>query len=121
MEKRGVSQVYSLLQSSPNAANRSPANTANRYTIGGTAVHERMAIATRALILLALLVAAANAENFTWLGLTPDTTASSEPPARHSAAMGAWDGVYYVFGGIGNLHNGSRMFGERPIIATYIA
>ena len=71
----------------------------------------RMMLATRFLC-VAVLAAVASAENFTWLGLSVDTTASSEPPARHSAAMGSWNNQFYVFGGIGNVHNGSRLFGE---------
>ena len=62
-------------------------------------------------VCLALLAAVASGENFTWSGLTVDST-SSQPPARHSAAMGAWKGGFYVFGGVGNVHNGTRLFGE---------
>ena len=62
-------------------------------------------------VCVALLAAVASAENFTWLGVTLDTT-FHQPPARHSAAMGALNGDYYVFGGIGNYNNGTRLFGE---------
>ena len=61
---------------------------------------------------LAVLAAVAAAQNFTWLGLTVNTATSSLPPARHSAAMGARNGRFYVFGGIGNVHNGTRLFGK---------
>lgn len=58
-----------------------------------------------------ILVAAASAENFTWLGLATAGT-SVQPPARHSAAMGAWDGNFYVFGGKRNKFNGTDVLGD---------
>lgn len=60
---------------------------------------------------LGLLVATARAENFTWLGLATDSN-SVQPPARHSAAMGAWNDKFYVFGGFGNKINGTKLLGE---------
>ena len=58
-------------------------------------------------------MAVASAENFTWLGLAADGT-SSQPRARHSAAMGAYpaDSAFYVFGGKGNKMNGTEVLGE---------
>ena len=63
------------------------------------------------ILCLAVIAAAASAENFTWHALEVDNSASSEPPARHSAAMGFWGNQFFVFEGIGNVHNGSRIFG----------
>lgn len=54
---------------------------------------------------------ASSAQNFTWTGLAADSTVSP-PPARHSAAMGAINSQFYVFGGRGNKMNGTEVFGK---------
>ena len=58
-----------------------------------------------------ILVTVASAENFTWLGLATDST-SVQASSRHSAAMGAWNGEFYLFGGKGNRLNGTNVFGK---------
>ena len=63
------------------------------------------------LLCVGLLVAAASAEDFTWVGVTSDSS-RPQPPARHSAAMGAMAGSYYVFGGKGNEVNGTSVLGK---------
>ena len=66
------------------------------------------------LLCVGILAAAVNAENFTWLGLATSGT-SMQPPARHSAAMGAWGDAFYMFGGLGNKDsnkNGTKLLGE---------
>lgn len=70
------------------------------------------------LLCAGILVTASSAQNFTWTGLTADS--SSQPPAaRHSAAMGATtESQFYVFGGRGNKDNGTEVFSE---ITIYIS
>ena len=62
---------------------------------------------------VAALVSAASAANYTytWIATTFDSSAT-QPPARHSAAMAAFGGSYFVFGGKGNTMNGSSVLGE---------
>ena len=60
---------------------------------------------------LVMLATAASAENFTWLGLAVSDQ-STQPPARHSAAMGARGGHLYLFGGQGNKKNGTTLLGQ---------
>ena len=60
---------------------------------------------------MAVLVAAASGETFTWVATISDAS-SPQPPARHSAAMGSMAGTFYVFGGRGNMMNGTHVLGE---------
>ena len=60
-----------------------------------------------------ILITASSAQNFTWTGLTVSSSTTRQPPARHSAAMGAsTDTEFYVFGGRGNKDNGTEVFSE---------
>ena len=56
-------------------------------------------------------MAAASGETFTWVATISDAS-SPQPPARHSAAMGSMAGTFYVFGGRGNMMNGTHVLGE---------
>lgn len=60
---------------------------------------------------MAALVAIASGVTFTWVPITSDAS-SAQPPARHSAAMGSMGGDFYVFGGRGNMMNGTHVLGE---------
>ena len=64
------------------------------------------------LLCVVLLAAATNGENFTWQGIARSDQ-SLQPPARYSAALGAFDGDLYLFGGRGNKLNGTKLLGER--------
>lgn len=63
-------------------------------------------------LFVAVLMTAASGETFTWTTISASAS-SPQPPARHSAAMGSMGGTFYVFGGRGNMMNGTRVLGEK--------
>lgn len=72
------------------------------------------------LLCAGILMTASSAQNFTWTGLPADSS-SQQPPARHSAAMGAstTSNEFYVFGGRGNKDNGTEVFSEITYVYLY--
>lgn len=72
------------------------------------------------LLCAGILMTASSAQNFTWTGLAADSS-NQQPPARHSAAMGAYtaSNEFYVFGGRGNKDNGTEVFSEIRYVYMY--